>query len=109
MERPSRDLAEQQLIDERKIYDGTSIEERYHNLLEKYVDHLESKAENLPISDVRLSANELIQSLGECKDGNAYKIEPSSEGRWWIIHKEIGSGEPLRQWLTNIPEPDEEF
>lgn len=49
----------------------------------------------------RLSAvSDLLISLGDID--NEYKIEyHKSDDKWWIIHTEVGSGEPLEQWLTN--------
>jgi hypothetical protein len=44
----------------------------------------------------------LIKSLGEPVEGNEYIIKHIN-GEWWIEHKEVGSGEPLKQWLeTNL-------
>jgi hypothetical protein len=77
--------------------------------LDSTIDELHTtlvkESDSLPF--VRLSADDLIQSLGECKKDNGYEIEASSDGRWWLLHKGVGSGEPLRQWLTNRAEPDE--
>ena len=70
---------------------------------------LKAKFNNVVLADVRLSLppEKLIESLGECAKDNEYEIASSSEGRWWIIHKEVGSGEPLKQWLTGKPESNE--
>ena len=42
--------------------------------------------------------NKLYLSLGECEPGNDYEIKVY-DGRFWISHKEVGSGEPLKQWI----------
>jgi hypothetical protein len=51
----------------------------------------------------------LIESLGEPIEGNEYIIKPI-DGEWWIEHKEVGSGEPLKQWiethLTPVESPE---
>lgn len=52
MNRPNRNQIEQELIDANRMYYGSTIEDEYHKRLEKYVDYLETKAENLPISSV---------------------------------------------------------
>ena len=44
---------------------------------------------------------EFINSLGEPVEGNTYVLKPL-EGRWWIEHKEVGSGEPLEQMIREI-------
>jgi len=43
--------------------------------------------------------NELIKSLGDPVEDNAYEIK-AIKGEWWITHKHVGSGEPLEQWLA---------
>ncbi len=91
-----------------KITNETSYRNHLHKLneenikLKKEVRKLKealTKAGNLPISDVsaRLSA-----SLGECVEGNDYEIVADKDGRFWINHKQIGSGEPLEQWIVSV-------
>lgn len=46
--------------------------------------------------------DELIESLGEACDDNEYRLSVY-KGEWWIDHLIVGSGEPLRQWLTGKP------
>ncbi len=46
----------------------------------------------------------LIESLGEPVDGNQYTIKPIN-GVWWIEHNNVGSGEPLEQWVTANSNP----
>jgi hypothetical protein len=48
----------------------------------------------------------LIKSLGEPIEGNEYIIKPV-KCEWWIEHKEVGSGEPLKQWLETHLTPVE--
>jgi len=48
-----------------------------------------------------LTADELIKSLGTPELENEYILKPDKDGTWWIEHKHVGSGEPLKQWLTN--------
>jgi len=50
-----------------------------------------------------LNADELIKSLGEPTKDNEYKLISDDSGVWWLEHKYIGSGEPLKQWLTGKP------
>jgi len=50
-----------------------------------------------------LNADNLIKSLGTTDGHNEYKIKPDKDGEWWIEHNGIGSGEPLKQWLTGKP------
>lgn len=47
-----------------------------------------------------LNADELVKSLGEPIKNNEYKLIADDSGVWWLEHKHIGSGEPLKQWLT---------
>ncbi len=44
----------------------------------------------------------LSDSLGECVEGNDYEIVADKDGRFWINHKEVGSGEPLTQWIDSV-------
>ncbi len=59
----------------------------------------------LPLCGVvkSLNADELIKSLGSPDADNEYQIKADKQGRWWIEHKHVGSGEPLKQWLTGKP------
>ena len=41
------------------------------------------------------------ESLGECSEGNEYEIVPY-DGKFWINHKVVGSGEPLLQWVQSV-------
>lgn len=41
----------------------------------------------------------LESSLGECVEGNDYEVVADKDGSFWINHKEVGSGEPLKQWI----------
>ena len=50
-----------------------------------------------------LNADELINSLGAPDIDNEYIIKPDKHGKWQIEHKHVGSGEPLKQWLTGKP------
>lgn len=58
---------------------------------------------NLKDDKVPLPADKLIESLGEPSEGNEYTIKPNKDGQWWIEHKVVGSGEPLRQFLLGKP------
>lgn len=44
----------------------------------------------------------LAASLGECVQGNDYEIVADKDGRFWINHVEVGSGEPLVQWIDSV-------
>lgn len=50
-----------------------------------------------------LNADELINSLGTPDVENEYIVKPDKHGKWQIEHKHVGSGEPLKQWLTGKP------
>ena len=69
-----------------------------------YLKWLENKVLS-SIHDVRksLNADELIHSLGIPNVDNEYLIKPDNQGKWHIEHKHVGSGEPLKQWLTGKP------
>ena len=49
----------------------------------------------------------LINSLGDKVSSNSYTIDfettlrSTVRGEFWITHKEVGSGEPLQQWLKS--------
>jgi hypothetical protein len=47
-------------------------------------------------------AKHLIESLGTCQDGNDYEINADKSGEFWITHKVMGSGEPLKQWIVSV-------
>ena len=66
---------------------------------------LDYQAKQLIIADVSksLNADELINSLGTPDVENEYIVKPDKDGTWWIKHKHVGSGEPLKQWLTGKP------
>ena len=49
-----------------------------------------------------LPSDKLIQSLGEKHPESSYSIKVEN-GEWWIEHDQVGSGEPLKQWLTDKP------
>ena len=51
--------------------------------------------------------NDLISSLGEPYKDNEYKVKPDDNGVWWIEHKHVGSGEPLKQLFGPIYTPVE--
>lgn len=69
---------------------------------------------HLSVNDVRAMLDEhakcvlsdvsarLSSSLGECVEGNDYEIVADKDGRFWINHKEVGSGEPLEQWIDSV-------
>ena len=50
---------------------------------------------------IKYISSTLIRSLGDCVEGNEYEIVPDKDGRWWINHKVVGSGEPLKQWIES--------
>jgi hypothetical protein len=35
-------------------------------------------------------------------EGNAYEVVFDKDGKFWINHKEVGSGEPLKQWIDGV-------
>lgn len=66
--------------------------ENFH--LEHFEDIIEATKEAL--------TERLSSSLGECVEGNDYEIVADKDGRFWINHKEVGSGEPLEQWIDSV-------
>lgn len=56
--------------------------------------------ENEELKSVNV-ADVLSSSLGECVEGNDYEIVADEDGRFWINHKVVGSGEPLEQWIND--------
>lgn len=49
----------------------------------------------------------ILESLGDPINihNHAFEIRPYTvdhKTEWWIFHKEVGSGEPLKQWLGNF-------
>ena len=49
----------------------------------------------------------IVESLGEPINihNHVFEIRPYTvehKTEWWIFHKEVGSGEPLKQWLGNF-------
>ena len=73
-------------------------------LLLKNEAEIEAFKKQLALCNVvdTLPADELIKSLGEATETNEYILKPHN-GVWWIEHKHVGSGEPLKQWLTDKP------
>jgi hypothetical protein len=45
----------------------------------------------------------IIQSLGEHEEGveHSYEIKFYA-GKWWITHQQVGSGQPVDQWLEDV-------
>lgn len=68
---------------------------------------------HLSVNDIRAMLDEhakyilsevsarLSSSLGEV-EGNAYEVVFDKDGKFWINHKEVGSGEPLKQWVDRV-------
>ena len=67
--------------------------------LEYYENIIECTKQALAIPDV---SARLYSSLGECVEGNDYEIVADKDGRFWINHKVVGSGEPLEQWINSV-------
>ena len=80
-------------------------------LIEK---HLFGK-QNASVNDIKAMLHEHAQlllsnvaqllslSLGEA-EGNTYEIVFEDDGQFWIYHKFVESGEPLKQWIEEILE-----
>ncbi len=80
---------------------------------EKWDDEFD-RIQHLSVNNVRALLDEhakcvlsdvsalLSSSLGECVEGNDYEIVADKDGRFWISHKEVGSGEPLEQWIDSV-------
>ena len=63
------------------------------------LDILKRLASDGDLADV---SARLSSSLGECVEGNDYEIVADKDGRFWINHKVVGSGEPLNQWIDSV-------
>ena len=50
---------------------------------------------------ITIKTRRLIHSLGECCKESSYSIKSDGDGIWWISHDQVGSGEPLSQWLDS--------
>ena len=67
---------------------------RKSNLMNQQKSNL-NKMDNSELID------KIIESLGEpCR--NEYILKPDETGTWWIYHRHLGSGEPVRDWLEGI-------
>lgn len=53
-----------------------------------------------PETSVEQISKALVDSLGAPIEGNNYTIH-SINGERWITHNEVGSGEPLKQWIES--------
>ena len=65
-----------------------AIDEDFINFLDQVIDKAYSAG-----------ADEFIKSLGDPVENNIYLIKPYNQ-EWWLEHKIVGSGEPLRQALN---------
>lgn len=73
-----------------RLYDTQSIYQLMQEYAEKYHQEKMNK-----------SAIKLNKSLGKCTEGNDYEIIAGKDGRFWINHKHVCSGEPLIQWIKS--------
>jgi hypothetical protein len=83
--------------------------------IEKLIEKHLSGKQNPSVNDIRAMLNEhaqlilsdvaqlLSSSLGEA-EGNVYEIVFEDDGQFWIYHKFVESGEPLKQWIDEILE-----
>jgi hypothetical protein len=76
----------------------SGIPEDFH--LEYFEDIIKATKKALSV----INADDLINSLGVPEIDNEYLLKPDGNKKWWIEHKHVGSGEPLKQWLTDKPE-----
>lgn len=79
---------------------------------EKWDDEFD-RIQHLSVNDIKALLDEhakcvlsdvsarLSYSLGEV-DGNAYEVVCDKDGNFWITHKEVGSGEPFKQWIDDV-------
>jgi len=80
--------------------------------LDKWDDKFD-RIQHLSVNDIRAMLDEyakcvlsdvstrLSKSLGEA-DGNDYEVVFDRDGQFWINHKVVGSGEPLKQWIDGV-------
>lgn len=73
--------------------------DRLHMTQQQLVKILFDEHAKCVLSDV---SARLSSSLGECVEGNDYEIVADKDGSFWINHKEVGSGEPLKQWIDDV-------
>ncbi len=85
------------VFEDKKLHSNT-YKEACMDVLNKYEQQL-----SIPRVSKSLNADELITSLGTPDVENEYLIKPDKHGKWQIEHKHVGSGEPLKQWLTGKP------
>lgn len=94
MKKPEDFIKEKDAVS--KLHYGRYIEqEKVINLMAEYSKCITE----LILNDISMR---LSNSLGECVDGNDYEIIADGDGRFWISHKEVGSGEPLEQWINSV-------
>jgi hypothetical protein len=74
------------------------IQEQHIFDLERIIDSLEKKLKETEAN--LINTDKLIGSLGEPEGDNEYRIIPYKKS-WWIEHKHVGSGEPLKQWILS--------
>ena len=75
------------------------------DVIDALAEFAEQQLKILNIPDVvaePLDIDKLIESLGEPSKGNEFIISPDENGEWWIEHKVVGSGEPLRQFINGF-------
>ena len=57
-------------------------------------------SQSKPQLNIEKVVSGIVDSLGAPIEGNDYTIH-TINGERWITHKEIGSGEPLKQWIES--------
>lgn len=57
-------------------------------------------SQSKPQLNIEKIVSGIVDSLGDTSEGNDYHIH-SVNGNRWITHNEVGSGEPLKQWLKS--------
>ena len=72
------------------------------NLTIETVAHLliDFASQSKPQLNIEKVVSGIVDSLGEPSNDNDYHIH-SVNGNRWITHNEVGSGEPLKQWLKS--------
>jgi hypothetical protein len=66
--------------------------------LKSALENCEMELKNIP-QNKQIVLDGIIESFGRPDADNGYDLEPDKDGKWWITHKIVGSGEPFEQFL----------
>lgn len=78
------------------------------------LDDVNDRIMHLSVNDIRALLDEhkiivmskvserLSSSLGECVRGNDYELIAGFDGEYWLMDKDVNSGETLKQWVDGV-------